>query len=288
MSLAVNSFFDESTYTLSYVVFDENSKDAIIIDPVLDYDPASSEISTYSIERLLEFIKLKELKLHYVLETHAHADHITGASEIKKRMPEVKIGINKNITKVQKAFSRVFNLKDLESNGKQFDILLDEDNLLVAGTIEVKTLFTPGHTPACSSFLIQDRLFVGDVLFLPDSGTGRCDFPDGSPEDLYLSVTQKIYKLPDETKIYVGHDYQPDGRELRFQTTVLESKKTNKQLREGTSIEEFIKFRSVRDSSLAPPRLLLPSIQVNIEAGKLPSPEDNGTSYLKMPLKVKG
>lgn len=286
MSLKVNSFFDEVTYTLSYVVFDEKSKDALIIDSVLDYDPGSSTISTKSVDKLLEFIKLNELKLHYVLETHAHADHLTGAAEIKKRMPEVKIAINKNITKVQEVFSKVFNMKDFDSNGMQFDELLDEDNILKVGTLEVKTLFTPGHTPACSSFLIGDRLFVGDALFLPDSGTGRCDFPAGSADDLYSSITNKIYSLPDKTRVYVGHDYQPEGRELRFETTVLESKKSNIQLTEKTTKEEYIKFRATRDATLAAPRLLFPSIQVNIEGGKLPMTEDNGTSYLKMPLKI--
>ena len=169
-------------------------------------------------------------------------------------MPNVKIGINKNITKVQEVFSGIFNLQNFEPDGHQFDLLLDEENLLRAGTLTIKTLFTPGHTPACSSFLIEDRLFVGDALFLPDSGTGRCDFPAGSAEDLYHSVTQKIYTLPDETKVYVGHDYQPEGRELRFQTTVLESKKSNKQLREETTKDDYIEFRSKRHATLSAPR----------------------------------
>ena len=223
--------------------------------------------------------------LHYVLETHAHADHLTGAAELKKRYPEAKIGVGKNITAVQDVFASMYNLKDFNTNGIQFDILMDEDTPIKAGSIEIKTLFTPGHTPACSSYLIEDRVFTGDAIFMPDMGTGRCDFPKGSAVDLYNSIHEKLYKLPDETRVFVGHDYQPGGRELAYETTIAEQKKNNIQLKEETSLEEFVKFRTERDKTLAAPRLLLPSIQVNIDAGHLPEEEDNGMKYLKIPLR---
>ncbi len=286
MSLTVKTFYDEPTFTLSYFVYDENTKDAILIDPVLDYDPASGAISTDSIENYKSFISDKKLKLHYILETHAHADHLSGAHELRENFPEAKIAIGKNITLVQEVFSGVFNM-DVATDGSQFDLLLDEGEPLKVGSFEVKTIFTPGHTPACASYLIEDNLFTGDALFMPDFGTGRCDFPKGSAEDLYNSVSNKIYELPDETKVYVGHDYQPNGRKLEYQTTVGESKKKNIQLKSSTTKEEFVKFRTERDATLSAPKLLLPSVQVNITAGELPNPESNGTRYLKIPLSQK-
>lgn len=284
MSKHLEAFFDKDTFTLTYIVFDEETKDAIIIDPVLDYDPNSSKIYDDSIKKVLTYVKENNLNVIYVLETHAHADHLTGAAEIKNRMPHVKIGIGKNITKVQDIFSKVYNFKDFNTNGIQFDVLLDEENILKAGSIDVKTIFTPGHTPACASYLIDDMLFTGDALFMPDFGTGRCDFPAGSAKDLYHSVHEKLYKLPDETRIFTGHDYQPNGRELKYESTIGESKKMNVQLKEQTSEEEFVEFREKRDATLKAPRLLLPSIQVNIDAGHLPQAEDNGTQYIKIPL----
>jgi len=285
MSHSLETFFDKDTYTLTYVVYDENSKDAIIIDPVLDYDPAASKISDESIRKVQDFVNSKSLNVHYILETHAHADHLTGAAELKKRIPSTKIGIGKNITKVQDLFSGVFNLKEFNTNGIQFDVLLNEDETLNAGTIEVKTIFTPGHTPACSSYLIDDMVFTGDALFMPDYGTGRCDFPAGSARDLYHSVHEKLYKLPDTTRVLTGHDYQPNGRELRYESTIGESKESNIQLKETTTEAEFIEFRTKRDATLSAPRLLLPSIQVNIDAGHLPHEEDNGSRYLKIPVR---
>lgn len=284
MNKEIKTFYDPATFTLTYVVFDPSTKDSIIVDPVWDYDPAASKISTESIDKVMNFVKENELKVHYVLETHAHADHLTGAAEIKRKLPDVKIGIGKNITKVQDMFGKVYNMKDFNTNGVQFDILLNEEETLKAGTIEVKTIFTPGHTPACSSYLIEDFLFTGDALFMPDYGTGRCDFPGGSAKDLYNSVHEKLYKLPDETRFFTGHDYQPNGRELRFESTIGESKKSNIQLKEETTEAEYIKFREERDAKLTAPRLLLPSIQVNIDAGHLPKEEDNGKQYLKIPL----
>ena len=285
MKLTLETFFDSDTYTLTYVVFDEDTKDAIIIDPVLDYDPASSKVSHVSIDKVHNFVKERSLNVHYILETHAHADHLTGALELKKRLPQVKVGIGKNITKVQTVFSEVFNLKDLNTNGVQFDVLLDEDTLLEAGSIKIKTIFTPGHTPACSSYLIEDMLFTGDALFMPDFGTGRCDFPAGSAKDLYHSVHEKLYKLPSETRVFTGHDYQPNGRELKYESTIGEQKKENVQLKEKTTEAEFIEFRTKRDATLSAPTLLLPSVQVNIDAGQLPQAEDNGVRYLKIPVR---
>ncbi len=285
--LRVKDFFDKATYTLTYVVYDENTKDAIVIDPVWDYDQGSSRVHTASVDEVQSFVNSNEFKLHYILETHAHADHLTGAVELKKRFPEARVGIGKHITKVQEKFKEIFNFKDFNTSGVQFDILLDEDRLLKAGSIGIKTIFTPGHTPACSSYLIEDMVFTGDALFMPDFGTGRCDFPMGSAKDLYNSVHGKLYKLPDTTKVYTCHDYQPGGRELRFISTIGESKEKNIQLNEKTTQEEYVNFRTERDKKLSAPKLLLPSIQVNIDGGKLPQVEDNDVSYLKIPVRNK-
>lgn len=286
-NVSIESFYDEVTNTLTYIVYDDKTKDAVIIDSVLDFDAASGAITNTSAKKVLEFVKGKELKVSYILETHAHADHLTGAQILKDELAGAKIAINSKITEVQSVFSEVFNLKELNTNGIQFDELLEDNQVIKAGSLEVKVIHTPGHTPACTSFLIGDNVFTGDLLFMPDSGTGRCDFPKGSSSDLYDSVVEKIYKLSDDTKIFVGHDYQPNGRELKFQTTVAESKAQNIQLKANTSREEFIKFRNDRDATLAAPKLLLPSIQVNIDAGILPKAEDNNVSYLKIPLRIK-
>lgn len=287
MSRSVEVFFDKATFTLTYVIFDDKSRDAIIIDPVLDYDPASSTISCESMEKVIDFIKKNSLTLHYVLETHAHADHLSAAAQIKKLFPGIKIGIGQHITKVQETFAKIFNLKNFKTDGSQFDILLSEEKPLSAGTIAVKTIFTPGHTPACSSYLIDDMVFTGDALFMPDYGTGRCDFPFGSAQDLYHSIHEKLYKLPDSTRYFTGHDYQPGGRQLLFESTIEESKKNNIQLKETTTKKQFVEFRTKRDAALSAPRLLLPSIQININAGYFYEPEDNGVKYLKFPIKFK-
>jgi glyoxylase-like metal-dependent hydrolase (beta-lactamase superfamily II) len=287
MGQKIEAIFDEETSTLTYIVYDEKSKDAVIIDPVLNYSLSSSTISYQSIEKVEEFINRHELKTHYVLETHAHADHLTGAAELKKRIPGLKIGIGKNITAVQQLFSHVFNFKNFNTNGVQFDTLLTEEETLQAGSLNIKTFFTPGHTPACSSYLIDDKLFMGDILFMPDFGTGRCDFPQGSAKELYHSVKEKLYPLPDKTKVFTGHDYRPGGRELRYESTIGEQKQNNIHLNKETTEKEFITFRESRDKSLKAPRLLLQSLQINIDAGYLPEAEDNKTIYLKIPLKIK-
>ncbi|MFG1492858.1 MBL fold metallo-hydrolase [Halobacteriovorax sp. ZH4_bin.1] len=285
-NLNIKTFFDEQTYTLTYVVYDNVTKDAVIIDPVLDYDQASSTITTESVEKVAIFVKEAGLKPHYILETHAHADHLTGALKLKDFFPGVKVAINENIKIVQEVFGAKFNiLKEIKL--EDFDAFLNEDEPLVAGTIEVKTIFTPGHTPACSSFIIGNNVFTGDALFMPDYGTGRCDFPGGDANALYDSITKKLYTLPDETNVYTGHDYQPGGRELKYKSTIGENKKSNVHLRADTSREEYVQFRTSRDKTLAAPKLLLPSIQVNIRGGHMPEPQDNGVRYLQMPLTFK-
>lgn len=285
MSLEIQHFYDELTSTLTYIVFDEQTHDAVIVDPVLNFDYASGKTSLESINAVDSFLKQRNLNPLYTLETHAHADHLTGSVELKKRYPGIKDAIGENITKVQGTFKDIFNLDQLNTSGSQFDLLLKGDEILTAGSIKIKVIFTPGHTPACCSYLIEDMLFTGDALFMPDYGTGRCDFPLGSAKDLYHSIHEKLYKLPDSTRYFTCHDYKPNGRDLKFQSTIGESKKNNIQLKDVTTEEEFTIFREDRDSGLSAPKLLLPSIQVNIDAGKLPDPETNGTSYLKIPIK---
>lgn len=286
MKPAVKAFFDEPTSTLTYLVYDSVSKDAILIDPVLNFNPNSGKVSFESLDKVESYIKEEGLRLRYSLETHAHADHLSGALFLKKRFPGIKVGVGKNITLVQKHFKEVFNLKELKTDGSQFDLLLEDGQVIEAGSLSLKVIFTPGHTPACSSYLVGDALFTGDTLFMPDFGTARVDFPDGSAHKLYDSIQNKIYVLPDDTRVFVGHDYMPGGRELKYETTIGEQKEANVQISKNVSEQEYTKFRSERDSKLDAPRLLLPSIQVNIDAGRLPSSEDNGTKYLKLPLKL--
>jgi glyoxylase-like metal-dependent hydrolase (beta-lactamase superfamily II) len=283
----VQSIYDEATATVTYVVYDSTTLDAIVIDSVLDYDPASSKVSTESLDKLETLIKKEKLNLLMTLETHAHADHLTGAQELKKRFPNIKIAIGERIKDVQDVFSKIYNLpKKFIPNGSQFDQLLSDGEKLEVGSIAIEVIFTPGHTPACASYLIGDALFTGDALFMPDTGTGRCDFPAGSSEDLYNSVHERLYNLPDQTRVFVGHDYKNNGsREAKWESTIGEQKSNNIQIKANTIKDEYTTMRDKRDATLAAPRLLLPSIQVNIDAGKLPEPEDNGTSYLKIPIR---
>lgn len=288
MKPAVKDFFDRATWTLTYVVYDPKTKDAVIIDPVWDYDPASSSLTTESAEKVRDFVKEQGLRVLNILETHAHADHVTGAQVLKKDFPEAKIAIGAHIREVQGVFKKVFNLaSDYKTDGSQFDLLLEEGKPHFAGSLKIETIYTPGHTPACSSYLIGDAVFTGDALFMPDFGTGRCDFPAGSADQLYTSVHDKLYKLPDETRVFTGHDYQPEGRPVEFESTIGEQKKKNIQLSEKTTRKEFVEMRNARDKQLAAPRLLLPSVQINISAGRLPEAEANGSSYLKIPIRQK-
>jgi glyoxylase-like metal-dependent hydrolase (beta-lactamase superfamily II) len=284
--IQIKEFFDENTWTLTYVVWDEKTRDAVVIDPVLDYDPAASKTSEESAARVIEFLRSKELTLHFILETHAHADHLSGSQVIKREFPRARIAIGEKITKVQGVFKDVFNMpEDFKTDGSQFDRLLKDGEVFQAGTIQIKAIFTPGHTPACASYLIDGNVFVGDALFMPDYGTGRCDFPAGSAVDLYHSVHDRLYGLPDDTKVYTGHDYMPNGRPLRFMATIGEEKKANKQLKAETTQEDFVRFRTARDQTLAAPTLLLPSVQINIDAGHLPAPAKNGKRYLRIPIR---
>ncbi|MCB0308769.1 MAG: MBL fold metallo-hydrolase [Bdellovibrionales bacterium] len=287
MTRTVQHFFDSETFTLTYVIYDANSKDAIIIDPVLNYDPDDSTYSFKSIEEVVQFISDQKLNVYYILDTHAHADHISGAHELKNRLPNAKTVIGQNITKVQSVFKDVFNLSKFKTNGEQFDHLIQDGESLSANSFTVKALFTPGHTPACVSYLVDDMVFTGDALFMPDYGTGRCDFPLGSAKDLYHSIHDKLFELPNTTRVFVGHDYMPNGRELRFETTIGEEKASNKQLQDSTTQEAFIKFRQNRDKTLKAPRLLLPSIQINIDGGRFPEAESNEMIYLKLPFSKK-
>jgi glyoxylase-like metal-dependent hydrolase (beta-lactamase superfamily II) len=283
MKPEVHAFFDSRTQTLSYVVFDAASRDAVAIDPVLDYEPVGSFTFTESVDALSEFVRQRELKLHYVLETHAHADHLSGSQLLARRFG-ARVVIGSRITEVQKTFQRIFALPtSFPTDGSQFDVLLDEGAVLSAGTLGISALATPGHTPACLSYLIGDAVFTGDALFMEDYGTGRCDFPKGSADALYDSV-QKLYRLPDATRVFVGHDYQPHGRGVLWETTIGKSKRENVQLNEKTTRAEFVSFREGRDAQLAAPRLLFQSVQVNVDAGRLPPPQENGIRYLRLPL----
>lgn len=287
--MEIRHFFDPATFTLTYVVYDPATKDAVVIDPVLDYDPASVTTSTQSIENLVAFLKEQKLKVHFILETHAHADHLSGAHElVRQHLPDAKIGIGERITLVQETFKQVFNFPSaFKTDGSQFHRLFKENEQVQAGSLSFRVLFTPGHTPACASYLFADAVFTGDALFMPDYGTGRCDFPKGDAQALFHSVARKLYELPNATRVFVGHDYQPGGRKLEFQTTIGDSKRENVQLKAETPEAEFVAFRKARDATLAAPRLLFPSVQVNIAAGELPEPEGNGRIYLKLPLSTK-
>lgn len=282
----IETFFDPATFTLTYVVFDPKSRDAAVIDPVLDYDVLSSSTSTTSITRVEDFLNREKLKLHYVLETHAHADHLSGSQYLKSRFG-AKVAIGARIVDVQKIFAGVFDLAEVPTDGSQFDRLLSDGETIEAGALKIDVLATPGHTPACLSFKVGDAVFTGDALFIEDYGTGRCDFPSGSADALYTSVHERLYGLPEATRVFVGHDYQPNGRALRFETTIGASKESNIQLRASTSRADFVKQRTSRDATLSAPRLLFQSVQVNIDAGRLPKAHANGKRYLTIPLDMK-
>jgi glyoxylase-like metal-dependent hydrolase (beta-lactamase superfamily II) len=281
----VRGFYDSRTSTMTYVVWDSDASDAVIIDPVLDYDAASAQTWTESVDEITEFVRGQRLTVHWVLETHAHADHLSGSQLLLERFDGAKLGIGNRITEVQETFKQVFGLSpDFPTDGRQFSRLLQDGETLEAGALRIEVVHTPGHTPACATYAIGDALFTGDALFMPDMGTGRCDFPAGSARDLYQSVHERIYSYPDATRLFVGHDYQPGGRELAFETTVGAQKRGNKQLTAETSEEEFVRFRTERDAHLSAPKLMLPSVQVNIDAGRLPAPDAEGRRFLRIPV----
>lgn len=285
--MEIKAFFDERTFTLTYVVWDKETKDGVLIDSVLDYEPIGSKVWTESLKQHIDYIQENKINLHYLLETHAHADHISASPLLKKIFPNAKIAIGKYITQVQEVFKEYFQLKDLPIDGSQFDQLLEDEELIRAGSLSIQVIHTPGHTPACVSYLINDNLFTGDAIFMPDYGTGRCDFPKGDSHALYHSITKRIYSLPDETKIYVGHDYLPNGRELKYQTTVGESKKSNIQLPFDRSEEDFVNFRKNRDSGLSAPKLLYQSVMANIGGGGIPHSKSNEKAFFKLPINIK-
>lgn len=283
----IGTFYDPATYTLTYVVWDAKTKDAVIIDPVLDFEPLTAQTSTHSSEKVIDYVERNALKVWWVLETHAHADHLS-SSQWLKRKTGAKVVIGDRIREVQSTFKNVFDLPDAFAvDGSQFDKLVSDGEVLTAGALRIETIATPGHTPACVTYKIGDAIFTGDALFMEDYGTGRCDFPRGSAEALYESVHEKLYKLPDATRVFVGHDYQPEGRATKWETTIGRSKEMNVQLRASTGRADFVRMRQARDATLAPPRLLYPSVQVNIDAGRLPKPHANGIRYLALPLNTR-
>ncbi|HFQ14768.1 MAG TPA: MBL fold metallo-hydrolase [Rhodobacteraceae bacterium] len=281
----VTPFFDEPTNTVSYVVADPETRKAAIIDSVLGFDAASGRTDYTSADKIIDFVKANDLDVEWLLETHAHADHLSAAPYLQEKLGG-KLAIGRDIITVQEVFGKVFNEgSEFQRDGSQFDVLLDEGETFKLGNIEAKVLHTPGHTPACMTYVIGDAAFVGDTLFMPDFGTARCDFPGGDARQLYRSIHDKIYTLPDDTRMFLCHDYKAPGRdEFKWETTVGQQKRENVHVREGISEDEFVKMRTERDATLAMPKLILPSIQVNMRGGELPEPEDNGVPYLKIPV----
>ena len=279
----VHAFFDPDTWSLTYIVQDPNSGSCAIVDPVLDYEAASGQTTTESADEVVAKVEAENLTVEWILETHVHADHLSAAPYLQKRLGG-KIGIGAHITEVQNIFGNLFNAEpEFHRNGSQFNQLFADGDTFAIGGLTVTAMHTPGHTPACMTYHIGDSLFVGDTLFMPDFGTARCDFPGGNARALYQSI-QRLFTLPPETRIFMCHDYMPNGREMRYETTVGEQKKFNIHLHDGISEEEFVTMRSAKDKTLSMPALMLPSVQVNMRAGELPPPEDNGIRYLKIPL----
>ena len=283
MQPVVKGFFDEATNTISYVVHDPATRKAVIIDPVLDYDEKSGRTSTRSADLLLDYARTSKLGIDWILETHVHADHLSGAQYLRKQSGG-RVAIGANVDKVQGVFKKIFNTPELADDGSQFDKLFNDGDKFRIGDLEGVAIATPGHTPACMTYVIGDAAFVGDTLFMPDFGTARTDFPGGSAAALYMSV-HRILSLPDDTRLFMCHDYKAPGRdEYAWETSVREQRETNVHINESITEKEFIAMREGRDSQLDMPKLILPSIQVNMRAGNMPEPEGNGTRYLKIPL----
>lgn len=279
----VRGFFDPATHTVTYLVSDPATGQAAIIDPVLDFDAASARTSTRSIDAVMAALWSEGLKLALVLETHAHADHLTAAAHLRAATG-VSIGIGGRITQVQSAFGPLFGAEDVRPDGAVFDHLYADGDAFALGDLTVEVIHTPGHTPACVSYRIGDAVFTGDTLFMPDYGTARTDFPGGDARTLYRSI-QRLLTLPDDTRIFVGHDYLPQGRtDYRFETTVAEQRAHNIHIGGGVLEDAFVAMREARDATLGAPQLILPSLQVNIRAGDLPPPDANGQHYLRLPL----
>ncbi|KFE52148.1 MBL fold metallo-hydrolase [Pseudomonas syringae] len=289
VKLHIEGFFDSATNTVSYLVLDEATHHCALIDSVLDYDPKSGHTATTSADKLIARVNELNARVEWILETHVHADHLTAAPYLKEKLGG-KIGIGSQISTVQEVFGTLFNTAgDMARDGSQFDHLFVNDESFAIGTLQCYALHTPGHTPACMTYVISDgtetAAFVGDTLFMPDYGTARCDFPGGNARTLFQSIN-KVLSLPADTLLYMCHDYQPDGREVLFVSTVADQRARNVHVRNGISEEEFVAMRTKRDASMEMPTLILPSVQVNMRAGHLPEPEANGTRYLKIPLNV--
>lgn len=287
--LHVEGYFDPATSTVSYLVLDPATGHCALVDSVLDYDPKSGHTATTSADKLIARVAELDAKVEWILETHVHADHLTAAPYLKEQLGG-KIGIGRHIATVQEVFGTLFNTgSDMARDGSQFDYLFENDELFTIGNLDCRALHTPGHTPACMTYVVSNGMhgaaFVGDTLFMPDYGTARCDFPGGDARTLFRSIN-KVLSLPEDTLLYMCHDYQPEGREVQFVSTVADQRANNVHVRNGISEEEFVAMRTRRDASLEMPALILPSVQVNMRAGHFPEPEANGTRYLKIPLNV--
>ncbi|QAU34652.1 MBL fold metallo-hydrolase [Janthinobacterium sp. 17J80-10] len=283
MQPQIASFFDDATGTVTYVVYDEKGGHAAVIDPVLDYDHNAGRTRTHGAGRIVNFVREQGLRLEWIIETHAHADHLSASHFIKEQLGG-KIAIGEQIRTVQGVFKKLFNLgEDFIGDGRQFDYLFRDGERFSIGQLDAEVLFVPGHTPADMAYKVGDAVFVGDTLFMPDVGTARCDFPGGDAHSMYRSI-RKLLSLPDGTRLFMCHDYPPHGREPVWETTVVEQKQKNIHVREGVTEEQFVAMRQARDATLDMPVLILPSIQVNIRAGEMPPPEANGVSYFKIPV----
>ena len=283
MEPRIKAFFDEATFTVTYLVSDPASRKAAIVDSVLDFDPKSGRTSTRSADAVLAAAKEQKLEIQWILETHAHADHLSAAVHLK-RETGAPVGIGENIAKVQKVFRPIFNAKDVTGDGAPFDRLFRDGEHFAIGTLDAEVIHTPGHTPACISYRIGNNVFVGDTLFMPDYGTARADFPGGDARSLYRSI-KRLLALPPETTLWMCHDYKAPGRDnFAWKTTVAEERARNVHVHDGVSEDAFVAMREARDKTLALPVLILPSVQVNIRAGHMPPPEDDGNTYLKLPV----
>jgi glyoxylase-like metal-dependent hydrolase (beta-lactamase superfamily II) len=279
----VQGFFDKATWTVTYVVHNGPGSACAIIDSVLDYDAKSGRTRTTAADQVIEFVKNHHLSVEWILETHAHADHLSAAPYLKKHLGG-QIAIGEQITRVQKVFKGIFNLEpQFKLDGSQFDRLLADGQSLAVGSLTGTVMAVPGHTPACVAYQFGDAVFVGDTLFMPDVGTARCDFPGGDAKTLYAS-TRKILGLPPQTRLFMCHDYPPNGRPIAFETTVAEQRAKNIHVHDGISQEQFVQMRTQRDATLDMPVLILPAVQINIRAGEMPPKESNGTAYVKIPI----
>ena len=279
----VQAFFDPATWTVTYVVFDHPGGHCAIVDPVLDYDPKAGRTRTTSAGKVVDFVGAQQLTVQWILETHAHADHLTAAHHLRDVLGG-QIAIGAAITQVQKVFKGIFHLEPgFQADGRQFDHLFSDGEAFSIGSLQARALAVPGHTPACMAYQIGDAAFVGDTLFMPDVGTARCDFPGGNAHTLYQSI-RRLLALPPATRLFMCHDYPPAGREPAWQTTVAEQRAGNIHVHDGVSEDEFVAMRKRRDATLEMPVLILPSVQVNIRAGDLPPKDGNGVAYLRIPL----